>query len=207
MRYHRATRRDATTRQQNYRSESPNVARLKRTRPPGKIRGRSSLDLAGGAAPKRIKRCGQSVTGGITVLRLLREAAHNDVVEARRQRRIAAGRLDWIGRQNLRTDGSNGAAVERRHTGQHLVQNDAQGEQVGAGTMRLAHDLLRSQIGGSAHNPPRPGNLGGEARDTEVAELYLAFFGDHDVGGLDVAVDDAGVVRAAQSGGQVGSPR
>src|SRR5260370_14952792 len=95
MRYHRATRWDATTRQQNYRSESPNVARLKRARPPGKIRGRSSLDLARGAAPKRIKRSGQSVTGGITVLRLLREAAHHDVVEARRQRRIAAG---WRGR-------------------------------------------------------------------------------------------------------------
>src|SRR5712672_2184292 len=182
------------------------TARLKRARPPGKIRGRSSVDLARGAAPERIKRCGQSVAGRITVFRFFREAAHNDVVEARRQRRIAAGWLDWIGRQDLRTDGGNGAAVKWRHPGQHLVQNDAQGEQVGAGAMRLAHDLLGSQIGGSAHNPPRAGKLGGKARDTEVAELYLAFFGDHDVGRLDVAVNDAGVVGAAQSGGQIGSP-
>src|SRR5258707_13183958 len=104
MRYHRATRRDATTRQQNYRSESPNVARLKRARPPGKIRGRSSLDLARSAAPQRIKRCGQSVAGRITIFRLFREAAHNDVVEARRQRRIAAGGAGWTGRQKFRTE-------------------------------------------------------------------------------------------------------
>jgi len=86
------------------------------------------------------------------------------VVEARRQRRIAAGWLDWIGCQNL----AQTAATELPSNGgtpvRHLVQNDAQGEQVGAVLCRLAHDRLGSQIGGSAHNPPEPETWVAKAR-------------------------------------------
>jgi len=48
--------------------------------------------------------------------------------------------------------------------------------------------------------------LGGEARDTESLSFTSPSSVSHDVGGLDVAVNDARVVARAQSVAKVGSP-
>ena len=43
----------------------------------------------------------------------------------------------------------------------------------------------------------------GQQRQAEIGDLGLAVGGDHDVGGLEVAMDDAGLVRRADAGQHV----
>jgi len=128
------------------------------------------------------------------------------VVKAGRQRRVPLRGRNRVAGENLRADRGDRTPIKRRHTGQHLVKNNPQGEQVGASAVGLAHDLLRSQVRRSAHDAPGARNLRGKACDAEVAELYLAFFGDHDVRGFNVAVDDTGMVGAAKCRGKIRSP-
>src|ERR1019366_7313187 len=94
---------------------------------------------------------------------------------------------------------------------QHLVQNDSDSEEVAAPIDLLTEDLLRRHIGDG------PDNLSGNTKargrhvsgtgpaagrnplgQTEVQNLYVAVSADHDVGGLEIAVNDARVVRRAQ---------
>ena len=63
----------------------------------------------------------------------------------------------------------------------------------------LAADLLRRHVVERTHHHVAAGQLGGdEAGETEIENLDHAVIGDEDVGGLDVAVDDAVDVRVVE---------
>ena len=94
--------------------------------------------------------------------------------------------------------------------GQHLVEDRAEGEDIGAVIDDLTADLLRRHISGGAHYYAGLGLLGLSGADpiwafvrvrlllqlgeTEVENLDVAFFGDEEVFWFEVAMDDAFVV-------------
>ena len=104
-------------------------------------------------------------------------------------------------------DPANGLAGEcsgiRGPAGQHLVQDDSQGVDVGARVDAAGIvDLLGRGVGDRAEHRPVAGEalVGLLARggDAEVRELHVALAGDQDVARLDVAVDHAALMRVAQ---------
>jgi len=63
----------------------------------------------------------------------------------------------------------------------------------------LAPSLLRRHVVGCSEDDAGGGDGGGgEAGDAEVHDLHRAVLADEDVGGLDVTVDDAGLVGVGQ---------
>ena len=112
----------------------------------------------------------------------------------RRRHRILADVL--VGHRDRRvTD-------ERRLAGEDFVQHAAQRVDVGAGVDGLAAGLLGGQVlGGADHRGglrDAVAAVGDRAGDAEVHHLHRAGLADHDVGGLDVAVDDAVLVAEVQ---------
>ncbi len=96
-------------------------------------------------------------------------------------------------------------AAERDLAGEHLVEHDAQRVDVGLAVDLVAERLLgRDVVGGAQHAAVRGQALVDEhARDAEVGHLGRPLGVDQDVLGLDVAVDDAAVVRGAQRAGDL----
>jgi len=101
------------------------------------------------------------------------------------------------------------APLERAASGQHLVENDAERENVGPGIERIAERLLRRHVedgsdrGAEARQRSRLRGAGlGSAlvgrfdhrRQAEVEQLRVAAGSDENVGRLEIAVDDAGSV-------------
>jgi hypothetical protein len=93
-------------------------------------------------------------------------------------------------------------ALERRTPDQQLVEQAAGGVDVAAGIDRLTAGLLGGEVlGGADHGRGlghRGRGVGDGPGDAEIHHLDLTGGGQHHVGGLDVAVDDAGLVAVAQ---------
>ena len=145
-----------------------------------------------------------------------------------RQRAIRSRTLAGRGRRQLRQVGlaredqterlGDRLAVEQPRAGEHLVEHDAEGPDVGALVDGLAARLLGRHVGGGAedHAGRRHGGRGdgrrvhGVARradrglgaqrlgEAEVEHLDGAVVADLDVGGLEVAMDDALLVRGLE---------
>ena len=103
--------------------------------------------------------------------------------------------------------GERGALVGQP-AGEELVEHDAERVDVGGRRRLLAAGLLRRQVGGRADDRADlgdPGLLAGP-RDAEVGDLHrhVAAPGgpadDHQVPGLDVAVDDPVAVGVVEAG-------
>ncbi len=101
------------------------------------------------------------------------------------------------------------AEIEGRGAGGDLVQDAAEGVEVAAVVDLAARDLLGRHVVRGAHGHAAAGELGGEADvvgeagDAEVADLHGAVGEPHDVGGLQVAVDDALVMGVAKGRGHL----
>ena len=96
------------------------------------------------------------------------------------------------------------AAGKRLAVGEQLVQDRADGEDVAPPVDDLPGDLLGRHVVERAdqHAGLRHAGLG-DARDAEVEDLDRRRRLDHDVGRLDVAVDDARLVREAEAGAEL----
>ena len=116
--------------------------------------------------------------------------------------------------QDRRQERRHGLALERAAAREHLVEHRAEREDVGARVDGLAARLLRRHVGGRAEHDSgprgaisrqrggRPGARGAghrrQLREAEVEHLDLARRREHDVGRLDVAVDDPRRVRGRE---------
>ncbi len=108
-------------------------------------------------------------------------------------------------------NGHNVAAVEGPFSAGHFIENHAEGEDVGAPIGVFAESLFGRHVGGRADNGAclSEGGLGvfaggdvafGEA---EVEDLDQAGGRDHDVGGFQIAMGDAGGVGDGEGGGNL----
>src|SRR6266513_3294509 len=101
--------------------------------------------------------------------------------------------------------------MEGAFAGKHLVEWP-EGEDVGAMVDSLATNLLRRHIAGRAHDHAGIGSRGlsrrvavgvllglHQLRETKVENLDTAVFGDEEVLRLEIAVNDALVVRGGES--------
>ena len=135
----------------------------------------------------------------VTVLPVLRHRLRADrIPHARQAGHERAGRRRHL-RHVLIGDRHSRVAGERRTAGEHLIQHAAGRVQVGAHVDGLAASLLgREVLRGADHAlglGHRRSGVVERAGDAEVHDLDHALLGDHDVAGLDVAVDDAHVMR------------
>ena len=118
-------------------------------------------------------------------------------------------------------DGSGRVALERKTASSHFVEDDAEGEEVSAGVEFLAKGLFGRHVGDSAEGGAGAGEMsgvgserslvaisggrfcGGKFGEAEIEDFGVAASGDEDVGGLDVAVDDAFGVGGIESFGDL----
>ena len=112
-------------------------------------------------------------------------------------------------------DHGSGGAGERLRAGRHLIQRDAEGKQIRARVHRLAASLLRGHVSHGAERDAWTGEMVLAAllgrqfgkshgllrpylRETEVENLRLAPARNKDIGGLDVAMNNALLVRGIE---------
>ena len=96
----------------------------------------------------------------------------------------------------------------------HFVEHQADAPDVGAVIDRLAARLLRRHVGDGSHHDalPRAGHRGhvrlvrgrrSHLGEAEIEDLHVTARSDEDVGGFDVAVDDARGMRGVQRVGDL----
>ena len=93
-----------------------------------------------------------------------------------------------------------GVRIERQATGQQTIEHDAHRVEIRAAVDLAAEHLLRRHVGGRAHHVAavREVLAAENARDAEVHHLDRAALGNHHVGGLEVAMHDAGAMRVSE---------
>ena len=111
-------------------------------------------------------------------------------------------------RLNAQSDG-----LRRARTLDHFVEHQAEAPDVGAVVHFLAARLLRCHVGGCSHHDALPGaghrgHVGLECGrshlgQAEIEHLHAVARGDEDIGGFDVAVDDARAVRRVERVGHL----
>ena len=105
-----------------------------------------------------------------------RQPAHDDAAEPDGQVALRGRRLD-AAREDARRDRLDRVAAERRGAGERAIERGAEAELIGPGVDRASRELLGRH----------------EERRAEVAEVHdadRAVARDHDVGGLEVAMDE-----------------
>ncbi len=130
------------------------------------------------------------------VARVLRQPAIEDGVDRGRQLRRGLRRLLGLVLDVLARLRGHRAAGERPGAGQQLVGDDGERVAVAGGGRGVAERLLGREVGGGAEHLAglRHVRVVGEARDPEVAHREALLRVEEEVGGLDVAVHDAGTM-------------
>ena len=141
---------------------------------------------------------------GIALRGLLRHRGLHDDVKRRRQGRHALRHRRRVLVQHL-VDQRRRRPAEGPLAGEQLVQDHAAGIEVAAAVDGFSGELLGRHVRHGAEHRPELRELGRvEAGDAEIGDLHAAVVEQDDVAGLDVAVDDAALVRMLQRGEELG---
>ena len=157
--------------------------------------------------------------GGVVVaeVAIFLEAFGDDFFELEREFGIEAERRSWFAAEDFFEDDAGGFAGEGQLASGHFVEDDGEGEEVGASVEIFAADLFGRHVGDGANGGAWAGDLlrvladGGERvagivdvlfcvgagcifGEAEIENFCVAAAGDEDVGGFYVAMDDAGGV-------------
>jgi len=165
-------------------------------------------DLLAAQCARDVER-GRKPVGGITL-----EAPQDGAVPRGRQLRRRSPRRGRRLLELLERDGQRRVAVERLRAGDHLVEDDAEGVDVGRSRQGAALDLLGRHVvrrpeHGLRLRQRRPAGRLRAAREAEIrdddpnAARPPLVRREHDVAALEVAVDHAGVVRGREGRGHL----
>ncbi len=157
------------------------------------------------AGPEAVQVVGERGGTGVAPGRLLAQALQADGFQVARQARLQPRRRHRLARQRLQDGLHRRAPQERRPPGQQVEEDGAQGVRVRGGTDlgAVGLDLFGRQVAGAADDDAHLGQVGRRRRarggvevfgEAEVGDLGRAVVGQQDVGGLEVAVDDAPLV-------------
>ena len=158
--------------------------------------------------------------------RILLEQLVEDLLEGQGQLGIGLAGRPRRAVQNAVEDDRGGGAGERKLARGHLVEHDAQRKKVGTVVEFFAARLLQGHICDGAHGTAGAGQLqrgldgtraagsgadrlgvfahhGGELGEPEIENFCRAAVDQKNVGGLDVAVDDAFGVRRIKAAGNL----
>ena len=143
-----------------------------------------------------------------SIVAALLETAADDTLESGRRARRQIGRIVLEDRgQRFR----GRLPLERPTPRQHFVDHHAQGEDVGAVVDRLPADLLGRHVAHGAEDDAHLGERVGhgrgllglwcadEFRHAEVEDFHAAIAGEEEVLRLQIAMDDATLVRRGES--------
>lgn len=174
-------------------------------------------------APEALQVGAQIGGAGVAQVAILFQGLGQNRLHGRRQSRVKAQRRRRFVVQDLVGDEGGGCAAERGGTGRHFIEHGAERKQVGAGIQFLATHLLGRHVGEGADD--RSGDrkrlgatCGGQVRragqlarrrllgQTEIQNLGPPVTGDEEVGGFEVAMDDASGVRGLQRIGKLDCP-
>ena len=105
-----------------------------------------------------------------------------------------------------RRDCNRVVRLEREAAGQHPEEEHAEGVDVAGRGGGIARDLLGGDVGGRAEHGPRLGQpaLIADTSDPEVGDPRMSLGVEQDVGGLQVAMDEAASVRVGETGCDLG---
>jgi hypothetical protein len=138
---------------------------------------------------------------GVALLRIARHRAEDDLVEAAGDLRAELARRHRGLGQDPRQDLAQVLAVVGRAAGQERVQRRADRVEIAAQVDLPSAHLLGRGVQRRSEEDPRARELHvllERARQPEIADLDAALRGREAVRGLDVAVDDAGLVRGLE---------
>ena len=124
----------------------------------------------------------------------------DEVVEDHRKLRDLRGRRGQRTGDMLPGDVDGGVARDGGTTGEHLVEHEPDGVEVGAGVGRAVLDLLGREVGDGAEEGAGASGRGRRAHragEAEVGHLHVPLGRDEDVLGLDVAVQDVAAMGRA----------
>ena len=130
--------------------------------------------------------------------------------EARRERRAEPREVGRVALQAGERRVGIGLAEERNASGKALVEHEPERVEVGSAVESFAADLLRRQVLGGPHHHVVAREIVVIATvqafgDAEVGQQHPTAGCDHDVAGLDVAVDEARLVGVIERRGDTGS--
>ena len=101
--------------------------------------------------------------------------------------------------RELEADSGDAVALKGTVSGDHAVEDHAQGEKVRASVHFLATQLLGRHVGWRSKDVSRQGQMGEvELRNSKIGDFSAARRGHQYVGGLHVAMNDALAVRAVE---------
>ncbi len=129
----------------------------------------------------------------VTLLDPPLEAAPDDVRDGRGAIRPHASKRLRALVENGMDDPRVGPALERKLPREHLIDDDAERPEVGAGVHGPAYRLFRGHVSGRPGDAAAPGRLRplGEPGDAEIHDAHPPLLRKHDIGALDIPVDDA----------------
>ncbi len=155
------------------------------------------------------------------------EGAVDDFFEARRQVGIEADRGNRRAIQDGFEDEAAGVTAEGERAGGHFIEDDTEREEIAAGVHLFAPDLLGRHVGDGAQSGAGTGEVlgagalrgggvderfttGGDASGnlgkTEVENFGGAAFGDEDIRGFYIAMDNMAAWRAASRASAMSMP-
>src|SRR5665213_1852294 len=137
----------------------------------------------------------------VALLRRFRERLHDDRLEVRRNRFVEIRRRRYGAVHVLTRHLDRRVTNERRATGEHLVEDDAERVDIAATVDRSTLGLFGREVRRGSHDRTFFGQLVFDRHrlgDAEVGDLYLAIARDQNVARLDVAVNDTVAMRVTE---------